>query len=221
MPGVIRRPCRSRHRGLVTARQLVDSASPGPANRRICDHLRHDDGIEEHGALHAGVSSSNASDLDPVMKKIILLLSHISIGLIGFLAGIYLLPILTAPTAPDDARVQATIEQAQFQGVFRRELRGSDALHWGEGEVAVGPDVVSLRGKIAPGPDYKLYLSPRFVETEAEFLRAKNQMVRVGDVKTFNNFVVALPTSVDPSAFNTVIVWCEAFGEFITAAQYR
>ena len=81
--------------------------------------------------------------------------------------------------------------------------------------------MVSLQGRIAPGPDYKLYLSPEFVETEADFIRLKRNMVQVGDVKTFENFVVALPESIDPSAYNSVIVWCESFGEFITAAEYR
>jgi len=156
-----------------------------------------------------------------VKRFILLVISHLSIGLVGFLAGIYLLPILTAPPAPDDTEVQAVIEKSQFRGEFRRNLRGSDALHWGEGEVAIGPDVVSLRGEIAPGPDYKLYLSPQFVETEAEFLGLKGRMVRVGDVKTFDNFVIDLPPSVDVTAFNTVVIWCEAFGEFITAARYR
>lgn len=156
------------------------------------------------------------------MKMIaVLLFSHLSVGLAGFLGGIYLLPILTAPPAPEDAVVAAAAERAQFRGEFRRNLKDSDALHWGEGAVAIGPDLISLRGEIAPGPDYKLYLSPRFVETEADFLRLKPQMVRVGEVKTFKNFVVPLPASVDPAAFNTVIVWCESFGEFITAAQYR
>ncbi|MCT4559515.1 MAG: DM13 domain-containing protein [Pelagimonas sp.] len=26
---------------------------------------------------------------------------------------------------------------------------------------------------------------------------------------------------MDINAFSTVVIWCEAFGEFITAAQYR
>lgn len=155
------------------------------------------------------------------MKTAVLLFSHLAVGLAGFLGGIYLLPILTAPPAPEDAVVAAAAERAQFRGEFRRNLKDSDALHWGEGAVAIGPDLISLRGKIAPGPDYKLYLSPRFVETEADFLRLKPQMARVGEVKTFKNFAVPLPASVDPAAFNTVIVWCESFGEFITAAQYR
>ena len=46
-------------------------------------------------------------------------------------------------------------------------------------------------------------------------------MARVGDVRTFENFVVPVPADIDPGAYNTVIVWCESFGEFITAAKYR
>jgi len=46
-------------------------------------------------------------------------------------------------------------------------------------------------------------------------------MVRVGDVKTFKNFMVAVPDGVEIANFNTVIVWCEAFSEFITAAKYQ
>ena len=78
-----------------------------------------------------------------------------------------------------------------------------------------------LVGQIAPGPDYRLYLSPKYVETEADFVDLKHAMVQVGPVKTFENFVVSVPQSIDPSDYNTVIIWCEAFGQFITAAQYR
>jgi hypothetical protein len=58
-------------------------------------------------------------------------------------------------------------------------------------------------------------------QTKADFLRLKAKMLRVGDVKTFENFVVPMPAAADPAAYNTVIVWCESFGQFITAAQYR
>lgn len=46
-------------------------------------------------------------------------------------------------------------------------------------------------------------------------------MVRIGDVKTFKNFVVPVPDAVDPARYNTVIVWCETFSKFITAAKYK
>lgn len=155
------------------------------------------------------------------MKIVLLLVTHLVAGLIGFAAGIYALPILTAPPPPADAEVAAAVAAASFTGEFRRNLPGSDALHWGEGMVAVGPDAVTLRGRLAPGPDYKLYLSPRFVQTHDEFVQHKAAMLRVGDVRTFENFRVALPAGIDLQAYDTVVVWCESFGKFISAAKYR
>ena len=105
--------------------------------------------------------------------------------------------------------------------MFRRDLEGSDALHWGEGTVSIGTRSITFAGELAPGPDYKLYLSPGFVETEEAFERLKPRMVRVGDVKTFKTFLVAVPESVDIERFDTVVVWCETFSQFITAARYR
>jgi hypothetical protein len=32
---------------------------------------------------------------------------------------------------------------------------------------------------------------------------------------------VPLPDGVDLADYDTVVVWCESFGEFITAASYR
>jgi Electron transfer DM13 len=154
-------------------------------------------------------------------KRWLLVVSHGFVLAAGFALGVYALPILVAPAAPSAADVAAQTSAATYQARFRRDLRDSDALHWGEGVVSIGPRHVVLDGKLAPGPDYKLYLSPEFVETEADFMRLKPAMVRVGDVKTFDNFIVALPGSVDPSRYRAVIVWCETFGQFITAAQYR
>jgi len=155
------------------------------------------------------------------LKPLLLIASHLLTLAMGFALGVYVLPILVAPAAPMRQEILASLAAAPWSGAFRRDLQDSDALHWGEGAVSVGPQAISLLGKLAPGPDYKLYLSPAFVQTEAGFKRLKPQMVRVGDVKTFNNFIVPVPQGVDPAKFNTVIVWCETFGEFITAAQYR
>ena len=155
------------------------------------------------------------------MKKLLLLITHaLALGA-GFAAGIYALPILTAPAAPSAAEVQSQAGAAQFSGQFRRDLKGSDLLHWGEGTVSVSRSTITLKGRIAPGPDYKLYLSPEFVETRADFERLKSRMLRVGDVKTFDNFIAPVVGTVDPAAYNTVIIWCESFGQFITAAKYR
>jgi hypothetical protein len=117
------------------------------------------------------------------MKRALLLIaSHIVVGLLGFGAGVYFLPILTAPPAPAAADVEAASTRAMYTGRFRRDLKDSDAFHWNEGTVFVARDAITLRGRVAPGP---------------------------------------LPSSIDPAAFNTVVVWCESFGQFITAARYR
>jgi hypothetical protein len=155
------------------------------------------------------------------VRKPLLVVSHVLFAAAGFAAGIYVLPILTAPPAPTAADVATAATQAEFKGQFRRDLKDSDLLHWGEGTVTVSRTNIALAGKVAPGPDYKLYLSPEFVETEADFMRLKPRMARVGDVKTFENFIVPVPGTIDPAAFNTVIVWCESFGQFITAAKYK
>ncbi len=154
-------------------------------------------------------------------RSLVLVFSHLVVAAVGFAGGIYALPILIAPPAPVVAEIDAVAARAAFKGEFRRELKGSDTLHWGEGSVAIAGDAISLMGRLAPGPDYRLYLSPEFVETEADFNRLKSRMVRVGDVKTFENFVVEVPPTIDVAQYSAVIVWCETFGQFITSARYR
>jgi hypothetical protein len=156
------------------------------------------------------------------MKRLALLsFTHLLAVGFGFAVGIYLLPILIEPDTPSTSQVQALAGQALYHATFSRDRKDSDALHWGEGEVSVGPRTISLRGRIAPGPDYKLYLLKEYVETEHDFLRLKPSAVRVGDVRTFDNFVVAVPESVNVSDYTTVVVWCETFSQFITSAKYR
>lgn len=156
-----------------------------------------------------------------LQKLITLFISHSVALAIGFAAGIYLLPILTAPPAPSVSEVNKAAESARYKAKFRRALKDSDALHYGEGTVTISADSISFMGTLAPGPNYKLYLSPEFVETESDFLRLKSQMVVVSDIKTFNNFLVKIPETINPSQYTSVIIWCEAFGQFITAAQYQ
>ncbi|MDJ0858127.1 MAG: DM13 domain-containing protein [Dinoroseobacter sp.] len=156
------------------------------------------------------------------MKRLILFLfSHGVAVAIGFAAGIYFLPILTAPPAPDAALLEERAQEAMFNAELTRELRGSDRLHWGEGMISLTETQIVHQGALSPGPDYKLYLVPEFVEHEDEFEPIKETALRIGDVKTFDGFILDVPADVDLEAYNTVLIWCEAFSEFITAAQYR
>ena len=114
-----------------------------------------------------------------------------------------------------------TAQSALYKTKFKRGLKGNDFLHWGEGRVSLTDKKIVHEGKLAPGPDYKVYLTKVFVEDEAEFLKVKNDAQLIGDVKTFDGFLVSIPDGVNVADYSTVIVWCEAFGEFITAAKYK
>jgi Electron transfer DM13 len=164
---------------------------------------------------------STTASTTPRRRTAWLLASHALALLVGFGAGIYALPILTEPPGPSTEQVAQAAAGGMYSGEFRRDLKDSDPLHWGEGTVSLSPQQIVFTGRLAPGPDYKLYLSPEFVETEADFQRLKSSMLRVGDVKTFENFIVPLPAGADPARYTSVIVWCETFSQFITAARYR
>ena len=156
-----------------------------------------------------------------IRKLLLLSVTHTAMLTFGFILGIYVLPIITAPPSPTKSEIAELSIQADYETEFIRDLKGSDALHWGVGKVSISQDNVTLLGEISPGPEYKLYLSPSFVETEAEFEQLKATMKLVGDVKTFENFIVKVDPNINLSQFTTVVVWCEAFGEFITSAKYR
>lgn len=155
------------------------------------------------------------------MRKFVLLGTHTLMLAIGFALGVYYLPILTAPRGPGEATLVSSAEGAMFSADFTRDLKGSDFLHWGEGAVSITPSQIVHIGALAPGPDYMLYLVPEFIEDEAGFEAIKGDSLNIGAIKTFDGFIVDFPADTDISAYTTVLVWCESFGEFITSARYK
>ena len=154
-------------------------------------------------------------------RALVYLITHLGAVALGFALGVYLLPIIAAPPAPSTQQVQAHRDAAMFTAQFTRDLKGSDTFHWGEGTVYVSRDKIALEGGLAPGPAYVLYLSPVFVDDEVSFTQHKDQMVAVADIKTFDNFLLDVPAWIDVTQYSSVVVWCEAFSEFITAAKFR
>lgn len=142
---------------------------------------------------------------------------------VGFGLGTYYLPILVASDGASQETVAAAKSEAMISAQFRRDLKGSDGFHWGEGTLHLtregGQFYFTLEGSVSPGPDYKLYLTPTYVEDEAAFLAIKSQSVRVADITGFDNFRVDEPMSIDPTQYPAIIVWCERFNEFITAGR--
>ncbi|AWH16456.1 hypothetical protein C1922_03490 [Stenotrophomonas sp. ZAC14D2_NAIMI4_7] len=156
------------------------------------------------------------------MRRILVpLATHLLTLGLGFGLGVYFLPILIAPDDPPVEQVQAAMADATYRTSFHKNLKGSDALHWAEGKVSVSARQIAFDGKIAPGPDYKVYLTREFVDNNADFERIKASALRVGEVKTFNRFLVDVPANVDVEDYTTVVVWCERFSQFISAGQYR
>ena len=155
-------------------------------------------------------------------KKIVLLISsYIIVFVLGFGLGIYLLPILTSPKSVNIDKIIKLEKNTLYKTVFVRDLKGSDLFHWGEADVSVSKNEIIVNGSIAPGPDYKLYLTKEFVEQEEEFLSIKDKSRYVAEVKTFKNFVITVPEDIDINDYNTIVIWCESFSEFITAAKYK
>ncbi len=155
-------------------------------------------------------------------KKIILLISSYIIGFVlGLGLGIYLLPILTSPKSVNIDKIIKLEKNALYKTVFVRDLKGSDLFHWGEADVSISKNEIIVNGSIAPGPDYKLYLTKEFAEQEEEFLSIKDNSRYVAEVKTFKNFVITVPEDIDINDYNTIVIWCESFSEFITAAKYK
>lgn len=147
--------------------------------------------------------------------------THAGALAVGFGLGVYFLPILIAPPSPDAVTLQAMAQDAAYTAEFAQDLRGNDLLHWGKGTISITQSKIIHEGELAPGPDYMVYLVPRFVEHEDDFLPLKDQSQVIGPVKTFGGFVLDIPGGVNLEDYTTVLVWCEAFSQFIAAAQYR
>jgi len=156
-----------------------------------------------------------------MLRWLLLLGSHTGMLALGFALGIYVLPILIAPESPDQAELSAAAEGAQYEVTLTRDLKGSDFLHWGEGTISLMPRRIVHEGALSPGPDYKLYLVPEYVEDEAGFEAVRDGAVQIGDIKSFDGFIADVPDTVRLEDYTTVLIWCESFSEFITAAKYR
>ena len=76
-----------------------------------------------------------------------------------------------------------------------------------------------MESKISPGPDYRLYLTPSLATDEASFLKINVHSIQVGKVEAFSNFSLDVLPCITVGDYSAVLIWCEAFGEFITAAE--
>lgn len=152
---------------------------------------------------------------------VFLAVSHSTAFMLGLVVSVYILPVITAPDSPDENDMAQHISQVDFHGQFHYDLKGSDVLHRGQGRLLIGNGYLAFDGKLSPGSDYRMYFSPVFIETEEAFLQHKERMLYIGDINTFDRFLLALPDDIDWDNYTTAVVWSEAFGQFISAARFR
>ena len=55
--------------------------------------------------------------------SIILIVTHLSVGVIGFGLGIYALPILIAPPAPSESEIESMSSSAEYSAEFKKDLK--------------------------------------------------------------------------------------------------
>jgi len=155
------------------------------------------------------------------VNKLKLSLSGIVIFILGFMAGIYTLPIMIAPEPLSMLELATASQNARYKVMISGDLDGSDFLHNGTGEFYLSPSKIVFKGSLTPGPDYQLYLSKQFVENEEQFKQHQNSMINIAEVKRFDGFIKQVPDQLDIDEYTTIVIWCEAFEEFITAAKYK
>lgn len=151
----------------------------------------------------------------------VLLVSHLGVFGLGFGAGVYYLPILTATNNATDGEVQMVKDNARYSGVFSKNQEGSNPVHWADGKLYVSNNEIAFEGTVAPGPDYKIYLTKTQANNKASFLKIKEDSLYIGDLKNFGNFKKAIPNGVNIDEYTTVQIWCERYGQFISSAPYK
>ena len=136
-------------------------------------------------------------------------------------------PVVVAPVVvAEPKQKRLTVVKS---GDFNPNAQGSDGFHRGSGSVSI----VSMGGKnyvifgedftVSNGPDYRLYLVPEFgIETESRFKTIKPRSHMIGKVKQFSGMqLFEIPQSVALGSVNGIVIWCEAFSQFISTADVR
>ncbi len=139
----------------------------------------------------------------------------------GFAAGVYTLPIVNAQR--DAAAMPPSTASPEYRsGTFARNLTGSDPLFGGTGDPRKDGNSQVLEDpvELALGPDYRVYLTRRFIGDRPGFLAAKADSIEVGSLMSLKDpLTFDVSPKADTGAFDKVLVWCEAFSMLITSAR--
>ncbi|MEJ1160721.1 DM13 domain-containing protein [Prosthecomicrobium sp. N25] len=130
--------------------------------------------------------------------------------------------------APAPAPAAAPVQSAAPPAVaLAGEFRNADAGHKGSGRVEIVKTEKGYEVRLAPGfattrgPDLELWLvyhgDPR---KQSDVTKSK--YVSLGRLKSFTGEqTYAVPAGVDPTAFKSVVVWCEDFSVLFASAPLK
>lgn len=142
---------------------------------------------------------------------------------VGFALGVYTLPILVEMLGErQQSETVQVFAETDPTGEFDRDSPGSDPLHWGEGRIRLssGNLVFEDDVRLAPGPDYRIYMTTKFVDNRDDFKRIKSNAVEISKLKNFSGpQSFELPPDLNTDIYDNVVVWCEAFSMYIASAR--
>jgi hypothetical protein len=97
----------------------------------------------------------------------------------------------------------------------------SDPIHYGMGTATVFGDTVRLEPdfEVGPGPKYKVLLhTAKGIKSSADVTAAR--YVDLGPLRAFKGSQnYAVPAELRLADFQSVVIWCEAFGVLISPAE--
>ncbi len=153
-----------------------------------------------------------------------LLIVAVLAGLIGFIAGNafwYLASPLWIDVAVSESVTAAETERLLARGNFA----DADALHKGSGIAAIYEGTVGQRllrltdFEVTNGPDLKVWLVTATAPKSSAYVK-NSEWVSLGRLKgNIGEQNYDIPADVEVSRFGAVVIWCERFSIFFSAAS--
>jgi len=140
----------------------------------------------------------------------------------GFAGGIFVYPyIFLADQVAMEAPLAGS-RQLVARGSFIH-ADPNDPVHYGKGTVTVYGDALRLQADFAvgPGPKFHVYLVPKAHIRKSDDVKA-TMYVDLGRLRAFKGAQnYRIPKGVDLTKFQSVVIWCEAFGVLISPADLK
>lgn len=131
---------------------------------------------------------------------------------------------LFSPLFIDQVVDETVVVSEESQVLKTGQFTDADRVHQGAGQAAFvrQPDgTVELQltdFEVTNGPDLKVYLSAHADPASASDVTG-NEWVSLGTLKgNVGDQSYTLPADLDPATFNSVVIWCEAFGVLFSPA---